>query len=170
MDVLTLEANYRSNLSKGYAKQIRRNGFVTGSVFGHNVQPIALEVKLADLINQIKQSPTGIKALINLKVMGAPVDADGTVIIKDYHKDPLTRKLMDIQFQHVSMKETVNVGVPITLVGEPKSTEGTVEQGLDELQIKTLPGNIPSAIEVDTTDLEPGHAIKVSDLNLGEGV
>ncbi|MCE5200575.1 50S ribosomal protein L25, partial [bacterium] len=46
----------------------------------------------------------------------------------------------------------------------------TVEQGLDELQIKTLPGNIPSAIEVDTTDLEPGHAIKVSDLNLGEGV
>jgi large subunit ribosomal protein L25 len=172
MSTLKLEANYRSDLSKGRNKQIRREGFVTGNVFGHNSESIAIEVNLQDLINQIKQSDMGVKSLIDLKIKGAPKKADGTVLIKDFLKDPLTRKVLDVQFQRISMKEKVHVGVPIEMVGDAPGIKegGILEQMLEELQISCLPGAIPKNIEVDVTGVGIGSMIRVSELSVPQDI
>jgi large subunit ribosomal protein L25 len=172
MDKLKLEASYRSDMSKGHAKQIRRDGFVTANIFGHGSESIAVEVKLQDLLDQIKQADAGVKSLIDLKIKGAPVKADGTVIVKDFLKDPLTRRVLDIQFQRVSMKEKIHVGVPVEMVGEAPGVKGggMLEQVLDELQISCLPSDIPLRIEVDINNLELGGLIRVEDLAVADGV
>ncbi|MCE5323941.1 50S ribosomal protein L25 [bacterium] len=172
MDKLQIEANYRSDMSKGYTKQLRRNGFVTANVFGHGAESVAVEVKLQDLLDQIKQSDTGVKSLIDLKIKGAPKKVDGTVIIKNYIKDPLTRKLLDVQFQRISMKEKVHVGVPIELIGEAPGVKngGILEQMLDELPVSCLPGDIPAKIDVDISGLEVGNHIRVDELAVGESI
>lgn len=172
MDKLKLEANYRSDTSKGHAKQIRRDGFVTANVFGHGSESVAVEVKLQDLLDQIKQAEAGVKSLIDLKIKGGPVKADGMVIVKDFLKDPITRKVMDIQFQRISMKEKIHVGVPIEMVGEAPGIKGggMLEQHLDELQVSCLPGDIPTKIEIDINNLELGGLIRVEDLAIADGV
>lgn len=172
MDKLKLEANYRSDTSKGHAKQIRRDGFVTANVFGHGSESVAVEVKLQDLLDQIKQAEAGVKSLIDLKIKGTPVKADGMVIIKDFIKDPITRKVMDIQFQRVSMKEKIHVGVPIEMIGEAPGVKGggMLEQHLDELQVSCLPGDIPTKIEIDINNLELGGLIRVEDLAIADGI
>lgn len=172
MATLTIEAQYRSDLGKSRKKAARRQGYVTASVFGHDTEPVSLEVNLSDLVKKIKTSEAGIMSLIDLKVKGAPKKCDGTVIIKDFFKDPLTRKVLDVQFQRVSMKEKISMAVPIVAVGEAKGVKegGILEQLQDQLQVRCLPADLPSKIEVDVSDLGIGDHKKVSDVRLGEAI
>ena len=169
---LALEANYRTSISKGRTHELRRRGWVTGSVFGHGAEPVSVEVDLRQLVERVKDSPSGLKSLIDLKINGAPKPSDGVVIIKGFTKNPISRKTIDVQFQRVFMKEVMNIGVPIELIGDSlgASKAGIVEQHLSELQISCLPGNIPPRIEVDVTDLDIGRHISVSDLDLGSDI
>ena len=168
METLKLEANYRSDMTKRRKKAIRRDGYVTGSVFGRGADPVSVEVKLEDLVSQIKQSDAGAKSLIELKIKGAPNASDGIVVIKEFYKDPLTRKVLDLQLQRVDLKEKINVGVPIEMIGEaPGIGEGGIlEQSIDELQISCLPTEIPPRIEVDVSALAIGNLIRVEDLKI----
>lgn len=172
MEKLKLEASYRSDLSKGYAKRIRREGCATGSVFGHGTEPIAIGFNLVNLTTQIKQSKAGITALIDMKVKDAPSNSDGIVIIKGFHRDPLTQKVVDIQFQRVFMKEKMHVNVPVVIVGEAVGAKsgGTLEQQLYQLEVNCLPNNIPASIEVDVSNLGTGDNIKVSDIKVDDNV
>lgn len=172
METLKVEANYRSDMSKGHMKKLRKLGYVTGSVFGRDAEPVPIEIRLDDLARQAKQAEAGIKSLIELKIKGGPKKLDGLVILKDFYKDPLSRKVLDVQFQRVNLKEKVSVDVPIVLVGEAVGAKegGTVEQPLDELHISCLPTDIPPRIEVDITDLAIGSHIRVADLSIPENL
>lgn len=172
MDRLKLEANYRSDMSKSHMKKIRRQGYVTGTVYGKGVEPIPVEVPLDELIRQSKRTEAGIKSLIDLKIKGAPHNGDGIVIIKDFYKDPISRRVLDIQFQRVNLSEKIHVGVPVELVGDCEGVKsgGILEQIIDEIQISCLPTDIPPRIEVDVTGLGIGEHINVSQLSLPEGI
>lgn len=172
MSTLKLEANYRSDMSKSHTKAIRRQGYVTASVFGHDTEPVSVEIKLDELVHQIRESEAGMMSLIDLQIKDAPKESDGTVIIKEFFKDPLTRRVLDVQLQRVSMKEKLTVSVPIVLEGEAPGIKdgGTVEQMMDTLDVNCLPGNIPSRIEVDTSQMDVGDLIRVADLTVGGDV
>ena len=172
METLKLEANYRSDMTKGRMKQIRKEGYVTGSVFGHDMEPIPIELKLDEFAKQAKAADAGIKSLIDLKITGGPKKLDGMVILKEFYKDPLSRKVLDMQFQRINLKEKVSVNVPIVLVGEAAGIKegGTIEQPLDELHISCLPTDIPPHIDIDISHLNIGQHVRAGDLNLGENI
>lgn len=169
---LKLDANFRSDMSKSHMKAIRRDGYVTGSIFGHDTDSVSIEVNLKDLVEKIKASDQGLMTLFDVKIQGGPKKSDGIVIIKEFHKNPLTRRVVDIQFQRVSMKEKINVSVPVELVGDAAGLKegGIVEQVANSIDIRCLPAEIPAKIEVDLTDLAIGHHIRVADLPAIEGV
>jgi large subunit ribosomal protein L25 len=169
---LKLQAKYRSDTSKSRKKAIRKEGYVTGSVFGHGVEPVSIELKLGDLAHQITKSEAGMMSLIDLEIDDGPKDSNGIIIIKEFYKDPLTRKVLDVQFQRVSMKEKLRVAVPIVLVGDAPGTKdgGTLEQILDALDIICLPNDIPSRYELDISNIGIGDQIRVSDIVLKEGI
>lgn len=168
MDTLKLEANYRTDMSKSRTKALRKQGYVTGSVFGHDTEPVPIEMNLSTLAEQVKKADAGTKSLIDLKINDAPKKMDGLVIIKQFTKDPISKKVLDVQLQRVSRKEKVHVGIPIALVGEALGIKqgGLMEQQLDELQINCLPTDMPARIEVDITELEIGHHITAGDIKL----
>lgn len=172
METLKIEANFRSDMTKGRMKQIRKEGFVTASVFGHDSEPVAIELRLEDFAKQAKQADAGIKSLIELKIKGAPKKSDGMVILKAFQKDPLTRRVLDMQFQRINLKEKVTVDVPILLVGDAAGIKegGTVEQPLDELHVNCLPTDIPAHIDVDVSALMVGQHIRVGDITVPENV
>jgi large subunit ribosomal protein L25 len=105
-------------------------------------------------------------------VEGAPTNVDGTVVMKTVTKNPLSRRVIDVEFQRVSMTEKVTVEIPVKFVGDAKGIVegGVVEEAMNELHVRALPGTLPAFIEVDITDLELGGHISVSNLVLPEGV
>jgi large subunit ribosomal protein L25 len=65
------------------------------------------------------------------------------------------------------MDRKLTVSVPIVLKGEAagvKQQGGIMEQILREVEIECLPGDIPSVIEADVSELVFGKVLRVSDL------
>ena len=70
------------------------------------------------------------------------------------------------------MDEIINSTVPVILEGEAAGTKqgGQLEQVMMEIEVKSLPANMPECIVVDVTALELDQAIHVKDLAMPEGV
>jgi large subunit ribosomal protein L25 len=65
------------------------------------------------------------------------------------------------------MDKALRVNVPIILQGVPigvKTEGGILEQMLREVEIECLPGDIPSHIDVDVSELTFGKVLRVADL------
>jgi large subunit ribosomal protein L25 len=63
--------------------------------------------------------------------------------------------------------------VPVELKGEAagvKQQGGLLEQMLREVEVECLPGDIPSFIELDVTDLVFGKVLRVADLPKSEKI
>ncbi len=172
METVKITAKYRSDMSKSHVKEIRRNGWVTASLFGHTEQPISLEIDLEDLARRIKTTETGAKSILEIKIDGGPKDTGGPAVIKNFDRHALTRKILDLQLQRVYMKELINVGVPVRAIGEAPGVKdgGILEEVTNELHIRCLPGTIPAHFDVDISDLQFMGHIRVSDVPLPEGV
>jgi len=72
----------------------------------------------------------------------------------------------------VNMREKIEVTVPLTLVGEAAGSEegGVTQQVAYEIQVETLPGDIPQEITLDVTNLGMNENLSLGDLTLPEGV
>ena len=62
--------------------------------------------------------------------------------------------------------------VPLTIVGEAAGSEegGVLQQVAYEIQVETLPGDIPQEITLDVTPLGMNENLTLGDLTLPEGV
>ena len=80
--------------------------------------------------------------------------------------------LVHVDFHEVRLDELIASVVPVVITGEDAraSDGGIVTQVLFELEVKSLPTNIPESIPVDVSGLTVGDAISVGDLTLPEGV
>ena len=172
MKALVLNAKYRNEIKHSQTKAIRRNGGATGTIYGHSASPVSIEVDIKDLVALAKEAKETDTTFFQIKVDGAPENVDGAVLIKNVHKNPLTKKIVDVEFQRVSMNEKITVTVPIEFVGEPAGVAlgGILEELTTELHIRALPNNLPTKLDVNISDLQVGQHLNVSDLALPDGV
>lgn len=163
----TLKAYPRDGAGKGAARKLRGTGRVPAVVYGHGDKPRSLAVDAHELV-LLMASTNVATAIISLDVEG-----EGTqdVLIRDVQKHAYRPEVLHVDFFHVHAGETLHLKVPVRLVGEPYGvhTEGGVlDHVLYELELQTLPGNIPDSIEVDVSHLKVGESVRVSDVQAGE--
>jgi len=168
MQAEELIARYREEKGKGAAKRLRREGFVPAIFYGHREEPIPLAVRLSDL-RRVISSRKGKGGFLTLKIEGMKKRSlKKTVLLKEVQIDPLTDAYLHVDFQGVVMDEEIYVEVPIHLVGKPMGVEkgGVLEHLLREVEIRALPSDIPSSIEVDVSSLDVGDSLHVRDLKV----
>lgn len=157
-----IEAQIREKSTKSMLKKMRAEGYIPAVSYGSKVKPMSLYVKYKTINDLIKQ--TSIEGTVfKLKVQGK----EYPVIIKEIQKDPVTEKPIHIDFHIISLKEKVEVKVPIHLVGEEtalRRTGGMIDFPVREVRIKCLPKDIPKHIEVDISNLNIGQSITVKDI------
>jgi large subunit ribosomal protein L25 len=88
-------------------------------------------------------------------------------MIVDWQYEPIKSHLLHIDLKRIAMDKKLTVSVPIVLKGEAagvKQQGGIMEQILREVEIECLPGDIPSMIEADVSELVFGKVLRVSDL------
>ncbi len=172
MGNVKLKANLRTDMSKSRTKAIRNAGNATGAISGRGSESVAVEVDLKQLVQGLKESKGGRTSIIDMTVAGAPDDVSGTVILKDFQRDAIGKKILDVRFQRVSMTEKVSMTIPIALVGDsPGAKEGGIIETLaDSVLIRCLPGNIPPQVEIDISGLGIGDHVRIADLASHEGV
>jgi large subunit ribosomal protein L25 len=94
-------------------------------------------------------------------------------LIKEIQREPIRGLILHVDFNEISLTETLKVNVPLAAHGEAigvKADGGTLEHVMWELQVECLPTNIPEKISVEVTNLKIGDAIYVKDIKIPEGV
>ncbi len=163
-----LNIEERSKFGKGPARRVRRGGGVPGVLYGHG-RSTAISVNLVEF-NKILHSKGGEHALLSLQEGGKKEER--LAIVKDVQTDPVYGKLIHVDLQEVALNEKIRSLVSIRETGESGGVKlgGILQHGIREVEIESLPMDIPDQIEVDISSLKIGDSIHVRDLKVGPGV
>ncbi|MBI2857373.1 MAG: 50S ribosomal protein L25 [Chloroflexi bacterium] len=169
MATLELHAQARRVLGKK-VRFLRRQGTIPANLYSKGTNSMPMQVDTGDLEKLLSHHGGG--GIISLKLEGEKHPR--SVVVRELQRDALTGGLIHVDLQQVSMAEEIKVEVPVVLIGEAKlakTTAATVIQTVNSLMVRCLPRQIPEQIEVDISGFtEPGQAIHLKDLKLGEGV
>jgi large subunit ribosomal protein L25 len=157
----TLKAEKRDLSVK--PKKLRREGFVTGSIFGKDIDgSVAIMMDAHDTELALRTAGKGSKVVIEL-------DGDKkNALIKEIQKNPLKNQLVEIDFQELVKGEMVNSVAEVVLENESSVKEGIVELVEKEIHYSALPESIVDKVVVNCAGLKIGDAIKVGDLDLAK--
>ena len=170
MKTIELAVERRETRGKNAARRTRAEGKVPAVVYGAKRDTVPINVRLRDLSDAFRGG-AGANAIFLLKLQGS--DQTRHAMIKDMQRDPLSRRLMHLDFVRVLMDTKIRVQVPVEIVGIAKGVKvdaGILDFVTREIEIECLPGNIPAHLPVDVTELSIGDALRVSDVKAPEGV
>ncbi len=96
-------------------------------------------------------------------------------IVKNIDIDPVSRRIINVEFQAVSADEIVEAITPITIVNfeasEASKKHYVILQVMEDVEVKAQPTNLPQEIIVDGSKLaELDDKLTLADLQLPEGV
>lgn len=146
-------------------RELRRRGWVPAVVYGPGFhQLICLERKeLEDLLARCTRS-----SRISLLLEGERFEA----FIKEIQYDPLTDRVIHMDFYRPPEGRPIKMEVPIRLRGEAQARKsgGIVEQAREVVRVRGLSQKIPELIELDISKLDIGQTLHARDVPLPEGI
>lgn len=164
---LTLE---KRDLTGKKLKAVRADGKIPSVVYGEKAEPV---LAMSEYVATEKTlEGAGYHSPIDLDIAGKKQLA----IVKDVQIDPVTRKIMNIEFQAVSANEAVTATTPIVIVDFEASEASklyhfAMTQSIEEIEVKAKPADLPTELTVDASKLTSVEdKIVVSDIVLPKGV
>lgn len=145
------------------AKKLRREGFVTGNLFGREMSAsIPLKMEKSAVERLLKDEGKG--GRVRLEVDGETYDA----LIKEVDYNSMKGWVDEIDFQALVSTEKVHSSAEIHLINADKLVAGVPQQMLNEVDFKALPAALVEKIELDIGDLKVGDTIRVKDLDIAK--
>ena len=157
----TLKVQRRNMETK--AKKLRREGYVTGNLFGKEIEgsiPLQIEKQEAERIE--RECMKG--SQLYLELDGKTYD----VLIKEMDYRPMDHQIVEMDFQALVKGEKVHSVAEVILLNKEKVTEGVLEQLLEEIAYKATPEELVEKVEIDCAALRLGDTLKVADLDIAK--
>jgi large subunit ribosomal protein L25 len=163
---VTLKAEGRQSLTRSEVNLKRREGKVPAVVYGKKIEPTPLFIDQKELMALIKANR---HAVIDMDVPGS---GKQSVMLSDVHRDTMTRELLHVDFHQINMDEPVKTTVGLDFAGDAKGVRegGMLQVILHEVEIRCLPQQIPTSLEIDISGLELGDTFLVSSIQAPPGV
>lgn len=169
METKMLKVENRMTLGKK-VNALRREGITPANVFGHGIESQAIKVDAVEMEKILAKA--GATHMITLNDVSSK--GDRRVLIKGVQRDPITRKLLHVDFYQVRMKDKVKVEVPLVFQGESPASgrkDLVLLENLRSVEVECLPSDIPESIAVDLSKLaQAGDHLLVSDLTLNDNI
>ncbi|WP_428050543.1 50S ribosomal protein L25 [Candidatus Avelusimicrobium caledoniensis] len=167
MEKVTIEAVSREGIGvKGALSQIRAEKKVPAVVYGGHKEPASITVAVKDLEKIMK---AGKNTLVEMTLNGAKE----LVLVKEVQFHAVTDNPIHADFQRVSMKDKMDVVVPLKLEGTPADVAqygAIIEHIMREIEVRALVSAIPHEIVVDITPMTINKGILAGDIKLPQGV
>ena len=145
------------------AKKLRREGYVTGNLFGREIEgslPIQMTKKAVDQL--LKTDNKG--SQIMLEVDGKTYDA----LIKEVDYNAMANRVDEIDFQALVSTEKVHSTAAVQIENREKVLEGALQECLEEIEYKALPAALVDHVTVDVAGMKVGDVIRVKDLEISK--
>lgn len=159
-----IKADRRTEVGKQRTNYLRKNGLIPAVLYGHGEETMSISIPEKEF-SHLLQKEKGENVIVEIEL---PKDKSKKTIIKEIQRDPVTSRILHVDFQHLIMTEKVHVQVPIILKGTPQGVKagGILEHHLRKINIRCLPEYIPPHIEVEVSELKLGDSIHISDLSV----
>lgn len=150
-------------------KVLREKGLIPSVVYGGK-EPVLLASEYVATEKVLQKA--GYHSPIDLDMAGKKQLA----IVKDVQIDPVTRRIMNVEFQAISMNEVVEATTPVVVVNFEDSEAAKIyhfalTQSIEEISVKAKPADLPKHLEIDAKDLKAVEdKLTVKDIILPKGV
>ena len=167
MEKVTISAAAREGIGvKGALSKIRAEKNIPAVVYGGHKEPVSVTVSVKDLEKIIK---AGKNTLVEINLAGKAELA----LVKEVQYHAVTDRPIHADFQRVSMKDKMDVVVPIRLEGTSADIAqygAIVEHIMREIEVRALVSAIPHELVVDITPMTINKGIVAGDIKRPEGV
>ena len=167
---IEIKAEPRSVQGTGASRRLRRESKVPGVIYGASkeAQPIQLDHK--ELWFKLKTESFH-ASILELDLSGEK----SQVVLRDYQMHPFKPLILHADFLRVAADKKIHMRVPLHFVNAEispgvKVAGGLVQHVMNELEILSLPKDLPEFIEVDLANLQAGHSLHLSGVKLPPGV
>lgn len=151
------------------AKYLRSEGKIPSVVYGEK-EPVLVESEYVATEKVLEKA--GYHSPIDLDIAGKKQLA----IVKNVQIDPVSRKIMNVEFQAVSANAVVEATTPIVIVNfeaseASKTYHFAMNQAMEEIDVKAKPSDLPKELEIDASGLKTVEdKITIADIKLPKGV
>ncbi len=157
----TLKAEKRSMDVK--AKRLRREGYVTGNVFGREIKgSVPVKMLKTEVDKLLKTAHKGTQILLDVE--GTTYD----VLIKEVDYNGLLNRVDEMDFQALVSNEKVHSVAELVLLNRDKVVGGVLQEELHEVSYRAYPSALVDQVRVDVGGLKVGDTLRVKDLELAK--
>jgi len=166
---LTVNATVREDQGKGASRRLRHAEKVPAIIYGAGKTPanITLDVHEITHLLENEESYTSVLDLMVDKKKEA-------VIIKDLQRHPAKNIVTHVDFLRIDMNQALVTSIPLHFIGaddnESVRLGAIVNQFVTSVEVSCLPADLPTAIDVNITDLAMGGHISLTGLDMPKGV
>ena len=161
--VLNVQA--RTAGGTGDARRLRKTGLIPAIVYGKGVEPKCISVNATEW---------GLLSRNELNILSLVEDGKETlVLLKEVQHDPIRNRTRHLDFQAIRMDQKIKAHVAVRpghALPAGASAGGLLEQNLHEIEVESLPQDLPEEIIVDVSGMNLGDMIHVGDIQMPEGV
>lgn len=166
----TFSLSLKERKLKGKAvNRLRKEGLIPAIVYGRGTSPVSVSVEYNPFVKVYRKA--GESSLVDLAIEGHD---SVKALIQDIAIDPMTDRLIHVDFRQVSMKEKLKAKIPVVFSGESRAMKelgGILVKSLAEIEVECLPQYLVHEIVVDLSPIkEFGEAIRVGSIAVPEGM
>lgn len=167
---IEFNAKKRELQGSSASRRLRRANRVPGILYGGEAKPQQIDIDHNELFQHLR------KEAFYSSVLTMSLDGQKQMcLLRDVQRHAYKPLILHVDFQRIDATHKIHQKVPLHFVNADiapgvKTQGGMVQHVMTELDVKCLPKDLPSFIEVDLKDLTGGHSIHVSELKLPAGV
>ncbi len=146
------------------AKHLLKNDILPAVYYGKDIEPVSLQMDYQSFRRIFRDAGGNTIVMLDLGGKKLPV------LIHEVSYHPVSDRFIHIDFVMVTMGEVITTEIPLEFTGTSnavKDYSGTLVKHMNEIEVKCLPKDLVSNIEVDISVLEDFNSqITVADLNV----
>jgi len=156
MKSITIKGSERESVGKVSTKALRNAGMVPCVLYGGE-QPVHFAAE-AKAFKTLVYTPNVHTVVIELA--GKTFEA----ILQDLQFDPVSDKILHIDFYQLHADKEITMDVPVKIVGSAKGVlaGGVLRLNQRKLKVRALPANLPDFVEANVTELEMGNKLYIT--------
>ena len=160
----------RAKQGTGASRRLRITGRTPAIVYGGSAEPQLVELDHNALWHALKKEAFH-SSVLEMEVGGQV----SKVLLRDVQMHPFRQLVLHIDFQRVDAKTRLNKKVPVHFKGQEESDAVKLDHNLvnhvtTELELNSLPADLPEFIEVDLSGLKNNGTVTLADIKLPKGV
>ena len=166
---IRLKVQKREAHGSGPSRRLRMEGQVPGVLYGAGNAAHSFTVSERE-IRRVLTGEHGTHQILDVLLDGS--ERPHHAVLKDYQLHPTKGRLIHVDLHEVRLDQPIQAQVGVELVGDPEGVTmgGVLTQVTREVNVEALPMEIPDRLSLDVSALGIGDSLRVSDLEIPEGV